>query len=71
VGEQLRAGSADVLGVMLESHLVAGRQELTPGSKLVYGQSVTDACIDFPTTERLLERLASDVMHRKPRQVSA
>jgi 3-deoxy-7-phosphoheptulonate synthase len=71
VGEQLRAGSPNVLGVMLESHLVAGRQELTPGVKLVYGQSVTDACIDFPTTERLLERLASDVMRSQPRQASA
>jgi 3-deoxy-7-phosphoheptulonate synthase len=70
-GEQVRAGSASVLGVMLESHLVAGRQELTPGTKLVYGQSITDACIDFSTTERVLERFAADVASRRPRRASA
>jgi 3-deoxy-7-phosphoheptulonate synthase len=43
---------------MIESHLVAGRQELVPGKTLVYGQSITDACIDFPTTEKTLEELA-------------
>jgi 3-deoxy-7-phosphoheptulonate synthase len=55
--EQIEHGG-DVLGVMLESHLVAGRQDLAPSRPLTYGQSLTDACIDFTTTERLLERLA-------------
>ena len=58
VGAQLRAGSENVLGVMLESHLVAGRQELKDKATLVYGQSITDACIDFPTTERTILGLA-------------
>jgi 3-deoxy-7-phosphoheptulonate synthase len=61
VGEQLSAGSGHILGIMLESNLVAGRQQLEPGASLRYGQSVTDACIDFATTERVLERLAGDV----------
>jgi 3-deoxy-7-phosphoheptulonate synthase len=60
VGEQVRAGSSAILGVMLESQLVAGRQELKAGAQLVYGQSITDACIDFASTERLLEGFARD-----------
>ena len=58
VAAQVASGSPHVLGVMLESHLVAGRQELVAGRPLVYGQSVTDACIGFSTTERVLETLA-------------
>ncbi len=59
VVRQLEAGSEQVLGVMLESHLLAGRQELTPGRPLRYGQSITDACLDFETTETLLCGLAT------------
>ena len=59
VAAQVAGGSPHVLGVMLESHLVAGRQDPGAGKPLVYGQSITDACIDFATTERVLERLAS------------
>jgi len=59
VGTQLRYGSGNVLGVMLESHLVAGRQDLKDKSKLVYGQSITDACVDFATTERAILGLAA------------
>jgi 3-deoxy-7-phosphoheptulonate synthase len=58
IGSQLRLGSENLLGVMLESHLVAGRQELKDKTQLVYGQSITDACVDFPTTERALLALA-------------
>jgi 3-deoxy-7-phosphoheptulonate synthase len=58
VAAQLEAGSRRVLGVMLESHLVAGKQKLQPGKPLVYGQSITDACMDFDTTVAALERLA-------------
>jgi 3-deoxy-7-phosphoheptulonate synthase len=58
VGSQLRFGSENVLGIMLESHLVAGRQDLKDKSKLVYGQSITDGCIDFAATERALLELA-------------
>jgi len=44
---------------MIESHLVSGRQDLTgPASALTYGQSITDACVDFATTERMLTELA-------------
>ena len=60
VGAQIRSGSTNVLGVMIESNLVAGRQELKHKDHLVYGQSITDACVDFATTERMLERLAVD-----------
>jgi 3-deoxy-7-phosphoheptulonate synthase len=59
VALQLESGGDDVLGVMLESNLVSGRQELTAQRPLVYGQSITDACLDFPTTEALLYRLAA------------
>jgi 3-deoxy-7-phosphoheptulonate synthase len=58
VSAQVRSGSANVLGVMIESHLVAGRQDLKNKANLVYGQSITDACIDFPTTERSIFELA-------------
>jgi 3-deoxy-7-phosphoheptulonate synthase len=58
VAEQVATGVHAVLGVMLESHLVAGRQDLKPGCALTYGQSITDGCIDFATTERVLDGLA-------------
>jgi 3-deoxy-7-phosphoheptulonate synthase len=66
VGGQVRGGSEHVLGVMLESNLVAGRQELRSKADLVYGQSITDACVDFPTTERALLGLAEDAAGRRP-----
>jgi 3-deoxy-7-phosphoheptulonate synthase len=66
VGGQVRGGSEHVLGVMLESNLVAGRQELRSKADLVYGQSITDACIDFPTTERVLLELANAAAARRP-----
>jgi 3-deoxy-7-phosphoheptulonate synthase len=58
VARQARARSPHLLGVMLESNLVSGRQDPTPGRPLTYGQSITDACIDFPTTASLLRELA-------------
>ena len=62
VASQLRSGSKNVMGVMIESHLVEGNQKLNSDlSKLTYGQSVTDACINFSTTEVLLEELAESV----------
>ena len=42
---------------MVESHLVGGRQDLTPGKPLVYGQSITDACLDWATSVGVLDRL--------------
>ena len=44
---------------MLESHLVEGRQDYTPGRPAVYGQSITDACLSLEQTEPLLEQLAT------------
>jgi 3-deoxy-7-phosphoheptulonate synthase len=58
VCEQVASGSRQVFGVMLESHLVEGRQDYAPGKDAVYGQSITDACISLEQTEPLLEALA-------------
>jgi len=49
------------MGVMIESNLVAGRQDIVPGQPLVYGQSVTDACVDWETSVRMLDDLAAAV----------
>jgi len=51
--------------VMIESHLKAGRQDLLPGKELVYGQSITDACIGWEETVPLLETLAEAVRQRR------
>jgi 3-deoxy-7-phosphoheptulonate synthase len=50
---------------MIESNLVAGAQKLLPGQPLVYGQSITDACIDWPETRTLLAELATAVRTRR------
>lgn len=64
---QLEAGSRRILGVMIESNLVGGRQDLSPGRALTYGQSVTDACLSWDDTVPVLERLAAAVAHRRSR----
>jgi len=51
--------------VMVESHLKAGRQDLVPGKALVYGQSVTDACIGWEDSRALLDTLADAVRQRR------
>src|ERR1700751_5742940 len=56
---QIAAGERNIIGVMIESNLVAGAQKLLPGKPLVYGQSITDACIDWNDTHALLEELAA------------
>jgi 3-deoxy-7-phosphoheptulonate synthase len=56
--DQIREGSDRIFGVMLESHLVEGRQDYVPGRPAVYGQSITDACISLDQTEDVLEQLA-------------
>ncbi|MCP9848876.1 3-deoxy-7-phosphoheptulonate synthase [Cyanobium sp. Morenito 9A2] len=62
VAEQLRSGSRHVMGVMIESHLVAGSQKIPADlSELTYGQSITDACIDLEATGEVLEQLAAAV----------
>jgi len=65
IGEQIAAGDRRVLGVMIESHLVGGRQDLIEGQRLVYGQSITDGCIDWETSIAVLETLAQAVRMRR------
>jgi 3-deoxy-7-phosphoheptulonate synthase len=65
VSSQLATGENRIMGVMIESNLVAGAQKLIPGSPLVYGQSITDACIDWPETHTLLRELAAAVQKRR------
>lgn len=61
VAEQVAAGDRRIMGVMLESNLVAGAQSLTIGKTPIYGQSITDACIDWNETYGLLKELAAAV----------
>jgi 3-deoxy-7-phosphoheptulonate synthase len=61
VAAQIAAGDRRIFGVMLESNLVAGAQQLVPGRELVYGQSITDACIGWEETHTLLGELAQAV----------
>jgi len=61
VAAQIAGGDRRILGVMIESNLVAGAQTLVPGKPLVYGQSITDACIDWSETHGLLQELAAAV----------
>jgi 3-deoxy-7-phosphoheptulonate synthase len=62
---QVAAGNRNIIGVMIESNLVAGAQKLVPGKPLVYGQSITDACIDWNQTYPLLKELAAAVRTRR------
>jgi 3-deoxy-7-phosphoheptulonate synthase len=65
VAEQLAAGDRRIMGVMLESHLVAGRQDAEEGRELTYGQSITDACMGWDDSEQVLEDLAAAVRARR------
>src|SRR5579859_6421690 len=65
VAAQIAAGDRRIVGVMLESNLVAGAQKLVPGKELVYGQSITDACIGWDETHALLGELAAAVRARR------
>jgi 3-deoxy-7-phosphoheptulonate synthase len=65
VAEQVAAGDQRLFGVMIESHLVAGRQDLVPGRPLVYGQSITDGCIGWEDSVAALEGLAQAVRERR------
>ncbi|MFL5866126.1 MAG: 3-deoxy-7-phosphoheptulonate synthase [Thermoleophilaceae bacterium] len=65
VAGQIAAGNQAIVGLMLESFLVAGRQELDSGQPLTYGQSITDACIDWDTTVGVLDGLAAAVRARR------
>ncbi|MER9682130.1 3-deoxy-7-phosphoheptulonate synthase [Mesorhizobium sp. M0184] len=65
VAGQIAAGDERIIGIMIESNLVAGRQDVVPGKPLVYGQSITDGCIDWETTETVLHGLADAVEQRR------
>jgi 3-deoxy-7-phosphoheptulonate synthase len=65
ISGQVAAGEKRIVGVMAESNLVEGRQDLAPGKPLTYGQSVTDACLGWGDTTRLLELLSGAVQARR------
>jgi 3-deoxy-7-phosphoheptulonate synthase len=77
IARQLSDGEQRIVGVMIESNLVAGRQDVLAGTPLTYGQSITDGCIDWNTTVPALNLLADavaarrDVQRRKFRERSA
>lgn len=65
VAAQIAAGNSAIFGVMIESHLVEGRQDLVDGKAAIYGKSITDACIGWPETESVLQHLADAVAKRR------
>jgi 3-deoxy-7-phosphoheptulonate synthase len=66
---QLEAGESRIIGVMVESNLVAGQQAMVDGQPLVYGQSVTDGCIGWEDSVAVLTRLAQAVRRRREQKV--
>jgi 3-deoxy-7-phosphoheptulonate synthase len=65
IATRIAAGEDRIAGLMVESHLKAGRQDLGNGRALEYGQSITDGCIDWDTSARVLEQLAEAVARRR------
>jgi len=65
VAHQVAGGDRRIIGLMIESHLHEGRQDLVPGQPLAYGVSITDACISFEQTAPVLENLAQAVRQRR------
>jgi 3-deoxy-7-phosphoheptulonate synthase len=65
IAAQIAGGERRIVGAMVESHLVEGRQELAPGKPLQYGQSVTDACLGWQDSLEVLETLANGVKERR------
>jgi len=68
VAGQIAAGDRSIIGVMAESHLLPGRQDVTPGRELTFGQSVTDACIGWEESVQLLYEMAGAVRRRRNSQ---
>jgi 3-deoxy-7-phosphoheptulonate synthase len=64
VSRQIEQGQSHISGVMIESHLIEGRQEVVKNKKLNYGQSITDACLGWQATEKLIARLAEAVKNK-------
>lgn len=65
IAERIERGEHRIVGLMVESHLKAGRQDLQPGRPLTYGQSITDGCIDWDASVAVLEKLARAVELRR------
>jgi len=65
IAQQIGAGERRIVGVMVESHLVEGRQDLEPGRALTFGQSITDACLGWDDSVKLLNGLAQAVRARR------
>lgn len=70
VATQIEQGNTSIIGLMVESHLHAGNQPMRTRDQLRYGVSVTDACVDWETTESLLRELASRVQPSLLRRVA-
>ncbi|MBI1892146.1 MAG: 3-deoxy-7-phosphoheptulonate synthase AroG [Burkholderiales bacterium] len=68
IGKQIAAGDSRIVGVMVESHLVFGRQDLVEGKELTYGQSITDGCISWDQSVGVLKGLAESVKQRRLKQ---
>ncbi len=71
IARQLSGGEERIFGIMVESHLKAGRQDLVPGKPLAYGQSITDGCISWEDTHALLDTLAEGVRQRRLKRAEA
>jgi 3-deoxy-7-phosphoheptulonate synthase len=71
VARQLAAGEDRIFGIMVESHLKAGRQDLLPGKALAYGQSITDGCIGWEDSRKLFDELAAGVRTRRVKLMEA
>jgi len=71
VAGQVAAGDDRIFGIMVESHLKAGRQDLVPGKPLTYGVSITDGCIGWEESRKLLDTLADGVRRRRLKAVAA
>ena len=65
IARQIARGSRSIFGIMVESNLVEGRQDVVDGQSLTYGQSITDACINWDDTESVLADLAAAVRQRR------
>lgn len=70
IAGQIASGERRIVGIMAESHLVAGRQDLVPGKELTYGQSITDGCVDWDTTVTMIDTLADAVSARRDRRTA-
>ena len=70
IGHQVAGGDPRIIGVMVESQLVEGRQDIGPRDRMTYGQSVTDPCLNWGDTATLLRGLADAVRQRRRRRAA-